>query len=73
MALSYQKTIQAIQQRIEYDANKNPLYIGQAVRGVATSSAGWVVRKMTYDVNHSLIGYQTAMGDWDSRTTLTYS
>jgi len=65
--------------RIEYDANSNPIYLGEAGVGVATSEAKWRIRKLTYDANSNLLSITWANGNtkytnvWDDRAILTYS
>lgn len=64
---------------IDYDVNSNPLYLGKAVPGTATSSPLWQIRKFTYDINSNLTVIQFANGTndftqiWDNRASLPYS
>lgn len=73
MALEYQKAIQPIHRRLEYDVNKNPIYIGQSARGTATSGSGWTITKYSYDGANNVTSWATALGAWDDRASLTYS
>lgn len=65
--------------KLDYDANNNPIYIGLADIGAATSDAVWQIRKIDYDVNNDPISVIWADGTdrfekvWDNRTTYTYS
>ena len=68
------------QQIFDYNGTTNgtPIYIGWATTGVATSYAGWRIRKFTYDASNQLLQIQFAAGDvgfnaiWDDRASLTY-
>lgn len=63
---------------VEYSGG-NPVYIGRAAAGTATSAAAWQVQKLTYDVDGNVTAIQFAGGTndynqvWDDRATLTYS
>jgi len=65
--------------KIENDGNGNPVYVGKAPKGAATSAAVWQVRKLSYDVNQSVTDVQFAGGSnafdkiYDNRATFTYS
>ena len=64
--------------RIDPDANGNPVYIGQAAVGTATSAASWRIRKCVFDGNNNMIAVLwpgDALYDnvWDNRALLTYS
>ena len=65
--------------QVEYDASNNPIYIGDAVTGTATSAAAWRIKKITYDASNNPTGIQWADGStkfdkvWDDRTTYSYS
>ena len=67
------------QQILDYSGGAQPIYIGWATPGVATSRPAWKIRKLTYDVNGNVTQIQYASGDvgfnqiWDNRTSLTYS
>ena len=38
--------------KIEYDANNNPIYIGDAIPSSLTTAAVWRIKKLTYDINN---------------------
>ena len=66
------------QMRIDYGTRTDgqPLYIGYAASGVATSTASWILQKFTY----TTIGTtdyvslrQIATDSWDLRTSASYS
>jgi pyridoxal biosynthesis lyase PdxS len=50
-----------------------PVYVGSAARGVASSADGWLVKKITYDGSDRPTVIQNAVGAWDSRASLSYS
>ena len=64
---------------LTYDANNNPIYLGEAAMGTLSSEAKWRIRKLTYDVNNNVTAIKWAGGNtrydkvWDDRTTLAYS
>lgn len=65
---------------LDYDSGTNPIYIGYATSGTATSSAKWKIIKLTYDVNDNILTKKWAGGSsvimnqvWDNRTSLVYS
>lgn len=64
---------------IDYNSGTNPIYIGIANPGTATSAASWQIRKLTYDANNNVTAIQWAGGSadfataWDSRASASYS
>lgn len=72
-SLFSETTIATYQKMVEYDTNQNPIYIGEAIQGAATSDSSWTVQHITYDTNNNPTLFQTADGAWDNRATLTYS
>jgi hypothetical protein len=64
--------------KIDYDANGNPIYIGIARGGSATSDTKWFLKKLIYSGNN-LTDMQCAQGEisfdkqWDLRSTYGYS
>ena len=64
---------------IDYDGGANPIYMGRAAPGTATSAAAWQIRKLTYDGSDNVIAIQFADGTndydqvWDNRAGLSYS
>lgn len=65
--------------KLDYDSNNNPIYIGLANIGAATSIAVWQIRKIDYDENNDPISVTWADGTdgfekvWDNRTAYSYS
>jgi len=65
--------------KMDYDANNNLIFLGDAIPGSVTSAAVWRIRKMTYDANNNITDIEWADGNsefdnaWDDRTTLSYS
>jgi hypothetical protein len=61
---------------MDYDVRTDdqPVYVGTAGRGIATSSDGWLIKKFTYDSSNRPTIIQNGVGAWDNRaTTVTYS
>lgn len=64
--------------QIEFDGSGNPIYIGIAATGSATSSAKWQIRKLTWTASNPT-SIQWAGGTrlfnniWDNRAALAYS
>lgn len=64
---------------IDYNSGTNPIYVGIAAPGTATSAANWQIKKMTYDSNNNVTAVQYGGGTasfnqiWDNRASLTYS
>lgn len=64
---------------INYDGGTNPVYIGKATTGTATTAASWSIKKITYDANNNPITIKFANGTdsfdkvWDDRATYSYS
>jgi len=62
--------------KFEYDANDNPIYIGQSVLHDPSTSTGnnWWILKITYDASDNITKVEGPIaGNWDSRTTLDWS
>lgn len=55
-------------QRIDWDENKNPIYIGIADKGSLTSADVWIMTKITWDEDNNPILIEAAKGIWDSRS-----
>jgi hypothetical protein len=49
--------------KIIYDASNNPIYVGEAEPGTATSAAGWRIKKITYDANNNPTNVEWADGN----------
>jgi len=64
---------------LDYDANDNIIYKGEANAGSAKSAAAWKISKYSYDVDGNLTDIQWADGNlqednvWDNRASLSYS
>jgi hypothetical protein len=60
------------QTRIVYDGSGNPIYLGYAPRGLATTYPAWLLKKITWtDSNPTLI--QIAYDSWSNYLTASYS
>jgi hypothetical protein len=63
---------------IEYDGSNNPIYVGVALPGTATSSAGWRIAFLTYDGSNNCTSVTFANSAidfsaiWDNRAGYTY-
>lgn len=61
-------------QRIKLDyvdrTDDNPTYVGRGAKGLATSSDGWLVHKITYDSSNRIIDLVSNTGSWDNRVSL---
>lgn len=64
---------------MDYAGGSNPVYIGLANPGTATSEAAWQIKKLTYDTSGNLTTIQLANSApnfdqvWDDRSSLTYA
>ena len=61
--------------KFEYDANDNPIYIGQSVLHDPSTVIGnnWWILKITYDVSNNITDVEGPItGNWDSRATLDW-
>lgn len=68
--------------QIEYSGT-NPVYIGDAPAGSATSALAWTIYKLTYDGNNNVLSRTYAQSGaqgiasnkcaWDNRAAYTYS
>lgn len=66
------------QMRIDYDVRTDgqPLYLGYAAMGIASSQGGWLLYKFTYTTigGNDYVSYRAVgKGIWDSRASITYS
>lgn len=61
-----------VETRLDYDTrlDDQPVYIGRAPTGTATSSAVWTIEIVAYDANSRPSRKRAVVGAWDSRTTL---
>lgn len=60
------------QARWEYDGSGNTIYAGWGARGLATSSYGWLLQKITYVGNNPTVR-QIAYDSWDNRVGASYA
>lgn len=60
---------------IDYVARTDgqPIYVGFAPKGAATSDNVWLIQKSTYNGSNQLTQRQSAVGSYDNRASLTYS
>jgi hypothetical protein len=62
--------------RIDYNGGTNPIYVGKAEEGSATSAAVWQIKKLTWDANDNPTRIQFASDKdsftaiWDNRAAL---
>ena len=49
-----------LEKRIEYDVGNNPIYVGYAAPGSATSAAVWFITKQTFDGSDNMTRQQVA-------------
>lgn len=69
----------SLTEEIDYVGGTNPIYIGQAFPGSATSLPVWRIEKITYDGNNNptVILWSPKYGNfgdiWDNRASLSYS
>lgn len=65
--------------QMDYAGGSNPVYLGQATPGTATSTALWQIRKLTFDGNNNITKIEYANGSpsfnqvYDDRAGLSYS
>lgn len=63
----------------DFAGGSNPIYIGSAEPGTATSAASWLIKKLSYDGSGNIASIQFAGGSanptnvWDNRASLSYS
>ena len=64
--------------KIAYDADLNPLYIGQALVKSESSASAWRIKKIVYDANLNPIAIEWANEStafdkvWDDRASYAY-
>lgn len=66
-------TVRDTVQRIAYNAQNLPEYIGEAPMGSLSSDSRWTLNRITYDVNNLQTLTEVAFDSWDNRVTATYS
>lgn len=64
--------ISTYEARLDYDGrtDNQPVYVGHAANGTATTHPSWSVERVTYDGTDRPIRKQVLTGAWDERTTL---
>ena len=72
-----------VTQKFQNNATGQPVYEGWAAPGTAVTSAGWIIRKYTYDGNGAVTDIQYADAGngnadnfsliWNSRASYTYT
>lgn len=74
-AIKVQDIVNETQIQADYDVRTdgNPIYLGYAIAGKATSDDAWMIYKFTYDANSQMIVKQTAYGTWTGRASLNYN
>lgn len=72
-------TIFIYTERVAYNANKQEEYHGWAIPNTGSATAGWMIRKTTYDANFLMITQEWAEGNknldkkWTLKATYSYS
>lgn len=66
------RSVTDYESRLDYDVRTdgNPVYVGKAPEGTATSATGWTIQKLTYDGSDRLTRAQVLTGVWDDRASL---
>jgi hypothetical protein len=67
-----------VQMRLDYDVRTDgqPLYLGYAARGIATSQKGWMIYKYTFvDIGGTdfVSARQVANDTWDNRALASFA
>ena len=66
-----------MQFRADYDSktDQQPKYVGNAPKGLAEGTNGWLLKEFTYDANtpRQCTKILVAYGNWTGRTTASYS
>ena len=60
-----------MQMMCDYDVRTDgqPVYLGFAPRGLATSNTSWLLHKFTYDVSNRVTVRKIAFDSWDVHAT----
>jgi len=62
------------QMRAAYSSTDGlPDYTGNAPKGLADSTTGWLLKKFTYDANRQCTLIQIAYDSWTNRASASYS
>lgn len=61
-----------LMERFDYDTRTDgqPVYIGFAAYGTATTADTWLIYKLTYNVSDHITAKDIAYGSWDGRVAL---
>jgi hypothetical protein len=54
-------------------ASSTVTYVGDAAVGTLESASGWLIKKITFDVNGNVTSVLVAAGVWNDRAGLTYA
>lgn len=71
--------VQPYSKELDYDANGNVIYFGEAIGGTPTSASFWRIKRLSYDASGNLLsalwaeGSNTFVNVWDNRVGLSYS
>lgn len=63
----------------DYQGGTNPIYLGSAKPGTATSASLWSIKQFSYDASGDVTAIKYASGSgnatfiWDNRTGYSYS
>ena len=67
-------SVAAVEYTVLSDFDSSNLYTGLAVKGTATSSASWTIRKTTFNSDGAVTATGTKTnGVWNNRLTETYT
>ncbi len=64
-----------MQMRADYDVRTDgqPVYLGFAPQGLATSNTHWLLHKFTYDGSDRVTVRQISYNSWDNHASASYS
>ncbi len=71
--------LKSLQQLLDYSGGLNPIYVGKAHAGAATTAAVWQIKKIAYDGSGNVTSIKFAGKTpnpdsiWDNRASLTYA
>ena len=61
-----------MKKRLAYNSNGDVEYVGYAPKGLSENADGWLLHKLTYDVNKNVTEVNIAYGSWTTRAGETY-
>lgn len=72
--LDVKRALTDYETRLDYAGrtDANPVYVGKAAQGAATTTT-WVVQRLEYDASGRLTRAQVLQGPWDNRAALAWS